>query len=104
MIIRRNWVRFRRYLDDYFCQKVIRSQLAYRVLPSLDLPPSMERLPDEQVAEVEAKAGELLTAAARNFLEKFIQVGRVRDVRVEQIHLPCKRLFEIGFDVKVESI
>jgi len=43
-----------------------------------------------------------LTRAAAGLRDLFVAPGLVRDVHVRNIHLPWRRLFEVGFDVEVE--
>jgi hypothetical protein len=93
---------FRRYLDDYFYQAVERTHLVYEDLPALGLDPSMERLPADKLEAVERRLQARLYAAAGELRERFVQTGLVRDVRVDHIHLPWQRLFEVGFDVHLE--
>jgi hypothetical protein len=42
-----------------------------------------------------------LSRAAVDLRDLFVRSGLVRDVRVSHIHLPWRRLFEVGFDVHV---
>ena len=46
--------------------------------------------------------GERLEKQANRLEEIFQKSGMVKSVRISNIHLPWQRLFEIGFDVKVE--
>jgi hypothetical protein len=93
---------FRRYLDDYFYQAVVRTQLMYDDLPRLGLAPTMERLPEDKLEAIEQRLRDRLSVAAAELRQQFLQAGLVRDVQVSNICLPWKRLFEIGFDVHVE--
>jgi len=93
---------FRRYLDDYFYQTRVRTDLAFQDLPVLGLTPGMERLPKEQLPLVEEKLRTRLSASAEELSLHFIQSGSVHDIRVENIHLPWQRLFEVGFEVNLE--
>jgi hypothetical protein len=93
---------FRRYLDDYYYQAVERTHLVYEDLPALGLAPSMERLPEAWLAVVEERLQRRLSAAGGELRNLFVQAGLARDVRVDNIHLPWQRLFEVGFDVHLE--
>ena len=93
---------FRRYLDDYFYQAVERTHLVYEDLPALGLAPTMERLPADKLAAIEARLQARLSATAGELRNRFVQAGLVRDVRISNIALPWQRLFEIGFDIQVE--
>ena len=62
----------------------------------------MEHLPDFRVAEVERRIDARLRQAANELRALFLQSKAARDVRVDKVHLPWRRLFEVGFDVKVE--
>jgi len=43
-----------------------------------------------------------IQACAAELCEVFVRSGLVRDVQVSNIYLPWQRMFEVGFDVKVE--
>jgi hypothetical protein len=92
---------FLRYLDDYFYQTLQRSQCMLEDLPALGLMPTMERLPSPEVVKVEKHVQERLMIAAGELERLFISAGVVKAVKVEHIHLPWQRLFEVGFDVKI---
>jgi hypothetical protein len=93
---------FLRFLDDYFYQARARSQVMLEDLPSLDLQPSMERLPSASVNTVEGCVRQRLEQSARQLEKLFVDAGVVRSLQVENIHLPWQRLFEVGFDVHAE--
>jgi len=63
----------------------------------------MERLPDDQVAAIEDGVRAHLTRAAAGLRDLFVASALVRDVHVRNIHLPWRRLFEVGFDVGSSS-
>ena len=93
---------FLRLLDDYFYQARLRSQIMLEDLPAYGLMPSMERLPSPAVEKVEKRVQERLSLAASELEQLFIAAGVVRAVEVGHIHLPWKRLFEVGFDLSVK--
>jgi hypothetical protein len=93
---------FRRYLDDYFYQTLVRTDLAFQDLPALGLKPGMERLPNDKLPEVEARLKARLGAAAGELGRSFVGAGLVRRIAVDHFRLPWQRLFEVGFDVSVE--
>ncbi len=95
---------FRRYLDDYYYQTLVRTKLAYDVLPSLGLPAGMERLPDEKAPIVEKNLAELLDSAVLECKQPFIDAALVKDFRVDNVHLPWQRLFEVAFDIHVDDL
>ena len=92
---------FLRFLDDYFYQARERSLCLLEDLPSLDIQPSMERLPTPKVEMVEKHVRDRLLLAASELERLFINAGVVKTVKVEQISLPWQRLFEVSFDVHV---
>lgn len=92
---------FLRFLDDDSYQARERTRCMVVDLPPLGIEPSMERLPEGQAEEVEGRVESYLQPAVAALTTLFVRSGRVRDVRVDHIHLPWKRLFEVGFDVKV---
>jgi hypothetical protein len=92
---------FLRLLDDYFYQALQRSQCMLEDLPAFGLMPTMERLPAPEVVKVEKHVQERLIIAAGELERLFISAGVVKAVKVEHIHLPWQRLFEVGFDVKI---
>jgi hypothetical protein len=93
---------FLRILDDYYYQTRIRSQLLLEDLPSLNLQPTMERLPSSHVNKVEESVCQRLAQSARQLEKLFMDAGVVKSVQVSNIHLPWQRLFEVGFDVRAE--
>jgi Protein of unknown function (DUF4127) len=95
---------FLRLLDDYYYQARERSLAYLEDLPALGLSPRGDRLDDpQQAAHLEELVSTRLQRAAAELESLFIRSGRVRRVQVENIHLPWKRLFEIGFDVYAET-
>lgn len=95
---------FLRFLDDYFYQARERSLCLMEDLPALNLQPSMERLPTAMVEPVEKRVRERLTLAGKELEKLFINAGVIKAVKVENITLPWQRLFEVGFDVKVDLL
>lgn len=93
---------FLRFVDDYLYQACERTRCMVEDLPPLGIRPTMERLPDETVAVVEACVRDSLTASISPLRDLFIASGLVREVRVTNIHLPWRRLFEVGFDVHID--
>ena len=93
---------FTRFLDDDAFQGRERTRCMLEDLPSLGIAPTMERLPEEKAAEVEGRVRAHLELAAAALRRVFVSSGRIRGVRVDRIHLPWKRLFEVGFEVRVE--
>jgi hypothetical protein len=93
---------FLRLLEDDSYQGRVRSRCIFEDLPAMGISPTMERLPDDRLAAVEDRVREHLSRAAAELRDLFIRSGAVRDVRVGRIHLPWRRLFEVGFDVEVD--
>jgi hypothetical protein len=93
---------FLRLLDDYYYQALERSLCMLEDLPALGVPPSMERLPSSIVEAVEERVRERMLLAKNELEALFIKAGVVKSVKVEHIHLPWQRLFEVGFDVHIE--
>ncbi len=91
-----------RFLDDDLYQACERTRCMVEDLPALGLTPTLERLPNDRVAAVEDRVRDRLMRAAAGLRELFVASGHVRDVRVGHVHLPWRRLFEVGFDVEVE--
>jgi hypothetical protein len=92
---------FLRFLDDYFYQALERSQCMWEDLPALGIIPSMERLASPEWERVEVRVQERLLQRASELEKHFIKAGVIRAVKVEHIHLPWQRLFEVGFDVQI---
>ena len=92
---------FMRLLDDFYYQARERSLCLLEDLPALGIPPSMERLPLSKAEGVEKRVQERLLQAAGELERLFIDAGVLKEVKVEKINLPWKRLFEVGFDVHV---
>jgi hypothetical protein len=92
---------FLRWLDDYYYQAIERTRCMLEDLPRLNLQPTMERIPSPSFENVEQRVQERLLRAADELEKVFIDAGVVKSVKVENIHLPWQRLFEVGFDVHV---
>ncbi|HEY5078904.1 MAG TPA: DUF4127 family protein, partial [Opitutaceae bacterium] len=93
---------FLRFLDDDRYQGRERTRCMVEDLPAMGLVPTMERLPEEKAALIEGRLGANLARSAAELRDLFAGSGLVRDVRVSHIHLPWRRLFEVGFDVRVD--
>lgn len=93
---------FLRILDDYYYQAVERTICMLEDLPRFNLQPTMERLPSASVEDVEKRLCSRLMLAAAELERLFVNFGVVKLVKVDHIHLPWQRLFEVGFDVRVE--
>ena len=93
---------FRRFLDDDLYQARERTRCLVEDLPALGITPTMERLPADRASAVEDRIVAGLRRAAAGLRDLFVESGVVREVRVSHIHLPWRRLFEVGFDVEVE--
>jgi hypothetical protein len=94
---------FMRLLDDFCYQALERSLCMLEDLPALGLLPTEERLPNAEVATTvsEKVTGRLQDQA--HILERiFCADGRVKSANISNVHLPWRRLFEIGFDVNLE--
>lgn len=94
---------FLRFLDDYCYQALERSLCMLEDLPVCGLPPTEERLPDGEISqEIGKKVAARLEKQARILEKTFQSSGLVKAACISNIHLPWQRLFEIGFDVKVD--
>jgi hypothetical protein len=93
---------FLRFLDDDQYQGRERTRCMVEDLPAMDLAPTMERLPEDKAARIEGRVGANLGRSAAELRDLFARSGLVRDVLVSHIHLPWRRLFEVGFDVRVD--
>ena len=91
-----------RFLDDDYFQGRERIRCMVEDLPAAGLTPTMERLPDDHAASIEAAVRKNLGRAAEELRDLFVASGLARDVRGSRIHLPWQRLFEVGFDVEVD--
>jgi Protein of unknown function (DUF4127) len=96
---------FLRFLDDYIYQARERTRCMVEDLPALGINPTQEGLNSpEQAAAVEARVCERLTQSAEGLRALFMCSSHVRQVELSNIYLPWQRLFEVGFDVKVEAV
>jgi hypothetical protein len=93
---------FLRFLDDDLYQGRERSRCMVEDLPAAGVVPTLERLPDGTAAVIEGKVDSHLGQAAAILRDLFVSSKLVRDVQVSHIHLPWRRLFEVGFDVRAE--
>ncbi len=93
---------FLRFLDDYYFQARERSLVFLEDLPSLGLPLNGEHLEDPgAAARLDACVRERMLGAAAQLERVFVQSGMVKQVRVDHIHLPWQRSFEVGMEVTV---
>ncbi len=94
---------FLRFLDDFSYQSLERSLSMLEDLPAFGLLPTEERLPNDEIAQAIGKrVAERLQRQAQILERTFRAAGMVKVVNISNVHLPWQRLFEIGFDVKVE--
>jgi hypothetical protein len=94
---------FLRFLDDFCYQALERSLCMLEDLPIYGLLPTEERHPDGEVArEIREKVAGRLEEQAHSLEKTFQSSGLIKAARISNITLPWQRLFEIGFDVKVE--
>jgi hypothetical protein len=98
-------------VDDYAFQTLVRTALLLEDLPELGVPPSFHRLPDDKLAEVEARldrrlqpqVAELAGAfASHALLDRDGAHRRLGHVGVSAPRLPWRRLFEIAFEPRIE--
>lgn len=93
---------FLRFLDDYYYQARERTRAFLEDLPTLGLPLRDEHLEDEEkAARLEEYVRTRMLRAARELEQVFVRSGKVKQVQVENIHLPWQRLFEVSMEVKV---
>ena len=98
------------WLDDYAYQGLVRTELLLEDLPALGLALSFERLPDEQVAEVERRLGRRLAQHVEALADKLgadsVPNGasscRVVSLAIEPPTLPWQRVFEVAITPSVE--
>jgi hypothetical protein len=93
---------FLRFLDDDRYQGRERTRCMVEDLPAIGLVPTMERLPEDKAARIESRVADNLGRSAAELRDLFARSGLVCDVRVSRVHLPWRRLFEVGFDVQVD--
>ena len=93
---------FLRFLDDDLYQAHERTRCLVEDLPGYGITPTMELLPDDWAADIEGNVRTHLGHAAVGLRDLFVASGLVRDVHVDRIYLPWKRLFEAGFEVRVD--
>lgn len=90
-----------RFLDDYCYQAVERSLCMMEDLPAHGLLPTEERLPEDAAHNIEKQVAARLEKQNRLLEQVFQQSGLVRSVRISNVYLPWRRLFEIGLNIKV---
>ena len=93
---------FTRFLDDYGFQAVERTRSMLEDLPGLGILPTVQRLPEAAAEKIEACVAARLRGQAEALEKLFIAAGMARSVKLSEIYLPWKRLFEVGFQVDVE--
>jgi hypothetical protein len=95
---------FLRFLDDDLYQGRERSRCMVEDLPAMGIAPTMERLPDAMAAAIEGSVSSHLGGAASGLRDLFLASKLARDAHVDRVHLPWRRLFEVGFEVRIEPI
>lgn len=93
---------FLRFLDDDLYQGRERTRCMVEDLPAAGIAPTMERLPDDKAARIEASVASHLGGSAARLRDLFLASKLAGDVRVERLHLPWRRLFEVGVEVRIE--
>ncbi|HEY66555.1 MAG TPA: DUF4127 family protein, partial [Caldilineae bacterium] len=101
---------FWRLLDDYLYQVIARTEVMLMDLPALGLEPMMTELPRDVDAVQERVAARLLERAgplSSLFRDASISTKgwpEISEISVHDIHLPWKRLFEIGCQIEVHFV
>lgn len=98
---------FLRFLDDFCYQAIARTETMLMDLPALGIEPMMTALPRDveavqaRVAARLAKQAEKLANAFRGVSLPGVPSPTIGDITVRDVHLPWRRLFEVGCQVHV---
>jgi hypothetical protein len=92
---------FTRFLDDYGFQAIERTRCMLEDLPGMGIPPTFQHLPEGVAERIEACVSARLHGQADGLEKLFIASGMAQSVKVSDIYLPWKRLFEVGFQVDI---
>lgn len=85
-----------RLVEDWGYQSIVRTHLSQHVLPSLGLTP--RNLKDKE-PEITAQAESLLN----QFIATHLSAIKEGEIALENVHLPWRRMFEVGFTLKLKS-
>jgi hypothetical protein len=85
-----------RLLEDWGYQAIIRANIAQNHLDALG-----GNYFD--VAAIHDQVAELIRSQMESFISEFLQGFRPNRIQLENVHLPWKRMFEVGFDVSLQS-
>ena len=91
-----------RLLDDAYYQGELRSKCLYDLLPSLGIEPTSTYISDEVAQKCLTLISERLPPLFDELKSMFIAAGCVQNASYDDLYLPWKRLFEIGFTIRVE--
>lgn len=87
------------FMDDYFYQSVVRTQVMLEDLPALGLEPTFQRLPDEVLPEVERRIGRRMQPHVLELARKL--QGVVASLEIDAPSLPWGRVFEIAITPRI---
>jgi hypothetical protein len=87
---------YSRLVEDWGYQSVVRKHVSYQILPRFDLTP---RYLKDQVPQITKLIEERLIEFVQTHLANLPE-GRLK---LEDIHLPWRRMFEVGFTVRLEE-
>jgi len=92
---------FLRFLDDYYYQARERTKAWLQDLPALGLPLSGEHLSDLEIAKkLDDRIRVRMQPAAQELEQVFKRSSQVAQLKVDEVHLPWQRLFEVSFIVQ----
>ncbi|CAG9621146.1 DUF4127 family protein [Sutcliffiella rhizosphaerae] len=87
---------YARLVEDWGYQSIVRKYISYQLLPELGLTP---RFLQNQVPQITEKVSTLLNSFVKKNLTK-VPEGKIM---LEEIHLPWRRVFEVGFTISVKD-
>ncbi|MCJ7842733.1 DUF4127 family protein [Lederbergia sp. NSJ-179] len=86
---------YSRLVEDWGYQSIVRTHLSQHILPSLGLTP---RFLKDKVVEITGQVEDLLN----QFIATHLSAIKEGEISLEDVHLPWKRMFEVGFTLKLE--
>ncbi|RKN75981.1 DUF4127 family protein [Paenibacillus ginsengarvi] len=85
-----------RLIEDWGYQAIVRKDVIHNELPKLGASYyELNHVKDEVYAVIRGKL--------EQFFAEYVQAGCPGQVRIEDVHLPWSRMFEVGFEVRLEQ-
>lgn len=85
-----------RLIEDWGYQAIVRKDVIHNELPKLGAS-------YYELTHVQSEVYAVIKAKLEQFFAEYVQEGCPGRIRIEDVHLPWSRMFEVGFDVVLEA-